>query len=1351
MDAELRKVLKKLVLGVRHLLEGYYDNFGVWHAGDLEQRLNQLGVWRDRPAIPLEELPQLSEVDNKARRTVNAYIKYREDTGVNRSEAVEEFIRESAYSWFNRLFALRCMEARGIIDEVIHQKEIYGGRSLQHNRLAIRQPELCVGEDDGLYAVFIQEFDRMSHELPMIFNPESPAVTLRMSVSIVKRLVAMLSGLEPVNGEYVSDETFIASDAFGWAYQDWNVEEKDRVRERVKTEKVKIEGKDIIPVTCIYTEPYMVNFLVQNSLGALWDSFYPESTLYKKWDYYVRATDRSPVKRKPIREITFLDPACGSGHFLLEAFELFYDMYKEEGELNEPRNICASILENNLYGVDIDERAVQISVAILWMKAKERAPELDTSELSGFLKHMVATNIRLPKGRDHLEEYLRKHRDDEPLRPALESIFVALENVNEIGSLLKIKGPLEQAFEKLQTDHGIQTTLWANGFTSVDSWQENVIAQLQDHFNEEAISSELSNAFFGQSMNKGLKVIDLLSTKYDVVATNPPYMGLNNMGKTLKKYVETNYNVGKRDLYASFLLNCLSVINNNGFLGIVTQRGWLTQKHYTKLRDYILNKYQIDVIINLGPRAFDEIKGENVSVALSVYQNTSFQRKLMIGDYIGYKTKEQKKYALQHKENLLEINKDALLRLDNYQILSGVPARLIDLLGKSKKLREQAEVEAGLWTGDDTRFTRWFWEAPNIAFWMPLGKGGAYRRWWGLLQHKVRWQNNGAVIKDLVCKKFPYLKGKYEWVVKNEHSYFQAGTAYSFSAGASLGVRVWPSGAIFSELAPFIVTPKGYEAIFAGLLSTRVYTLLLRAIADKLRFRADYVNELPAIPDELLRSKVLLDCANYCLTVAKKRSNSDILEMDFNPNSLIHYNFLASTALESIRLSIENIFEKKIMKSFNLGKNDVDFITKIMGKNAGDYPLLRDYDKIPCISDDHIISYEIRDLLVHNNKINGYASLKNKLKMYLTSKSIHKIKKGKNQIIDSDTNWEIIPLPPELFIEEISHLLRIHPFSVYWLLEEGIKQEGWRYNAGERLILTDKFTLMILHLLGHRWPRQISAGEPFLKDADLDGIIPLTRCIDEATLFDRLREQINEDIPNDRLMVVPEFEALIGKSLQEWLLFDFFKHHTKQFKKRPIVWLIQSTPQRKTRKINPAFSCLIYFHKLDGDTLHKIQSQYLQPLRTSYEVELRTLDAIGILSSEQIARKASLEMIIDELEEFEAKLQDVINQGFDSKELKGLIADQPIDMWCSIDGVEPPPDSHEGLYLQERAYIPDVNDGVRVNIAPLQKAGLLASDVLAKKDLERAISDRAKWRADERRWCREGKLPKLGWWKEHGS
>jgi hypothetical protein len=264
MDPKLKKILRGISLEIRRLLEGRYDEQGRWIPGDREERLKGMGVWRDRDSKPIEELPQLSAEDKAARRLVDGYLKLRAEAGVSRSDAVGEFVRESAYTWANRLFALRCMEARGIIDEVVQQKEVYSGRSLAHHRFAKRDPAACAGDDDGLYAVLFAEFADRAKELPGLFKPGSAAVALRPSVGALKRTIALLSGREMARGQdAATDEVFAAPDAFGWAYQYWNADEKDRVFEMVRTKKgAKIQGADIIPATQLYTEPYMVKFLV---------------------------------------------------------------------------------------------------------------------------------------------------------------------------------------------------------------------------------------------------------------------------------------------------------------------------------------------------------------------------------------------------------------------------------------------------------------------------------------------------------------------------------------------------------------------------------------------------------------------------------------------------------------------------------------------------------------------------------------------------------------------------------------------------------------------------------------------------------------------------------------------------------------------------------------------------------------------------------------------------------------------------------------------------------------------------------------------------------------------------------
>jgi len=1378
---DLKGTLKAITLDIRHELEGRYDAQGKWQAGDLERRLGEIGVWRDRPAKPADELTYRSPEDREARCVVDAFLDTRIEAGLDRVHAVQEFVMDTAYTWANRLLAVRCMEARNLIDEVILQKDAYGGRSLQHHRLAKNAPDRCAGEDEGLFAVLFDEFERRAKELPLLFKPDAPEVALRPSVAALKRCIGLLSGTISAKGqEPASDEVFTAPDALGWAYQYWNKEEKERVFEKVRTKKgAKIEGAEIIPATCIYTEPYMVKFLVQNSLGAMWMQMHPESRLAETWEYYVRDAVRVPVPQKAVCDITFLDPASGSGHFLTEAFNLFYAMYEEEGQITDPSEICAAILEHNLHGIDIDERAVEIAAVALVMKAKEKAPDFIPRQVN-----LVATNIRLPAGKEHLDAFLRKHPEDAPLKPALLAIFEGLAHADELGSLLQIEEPVDRELRHLR-DEQLSRERKAEAGTLFGprkdedwmAWQHDAIERLRQHFSAEAQGTDLASAFFGEAASKGLSLVDLLARRYDVVAANPPYMGSKNMGPVTKQHVDRHFRKGKRDIYAAFILRCVSLLSANGRVGMVTQRGWLTQKHFTAMRRELVETDTIRIVANLGPKAFAEVTGENVTVALFLLGSPapSEQEKILATDLTALQSSEEKARALvRHHWDVLPLM--AISKLEKCQILVGLPVRFVELLAQDDKLRQQMEAEAGLWTGDDARFTRWFWEAPPREFWRPLGKGGAYRRWAGLLQHAVRWENDGVPIKDLVCKKFPYLKGKYEWVIKNEASYFHAGVTYSFSAAASLGVRVWPEGAIFSELAPFIKVDAAHAPLAAGVLSSRPYTAMLRAIADKLRFRADYVNELPAIPRSLLSSTLLRTCANYCLRIAQHRVEGDLLERDFSRTRLAfespHWQELT---LDAARLSAEGLFEIRVRMALGLSAHESEFLRDAIGAHSGELSLIAGYDSLGLLLPEgyempSAVVAELQDLAVVSRTPREFSDLKNRLREYYeagpgaktTDSDEREPSPGEgDDETEEDTELQTrIPIPPETFLEELAQKLGIHPISVYWLLRELHERDTAICKPEVARVIADYLTVTVLRLLGHRWPREFE--RPTAPLAESDGIISIDEGVGEPNLLARIRELLAADIGNDQGMSVERnFEQIIGKSVGRWLSEDFFKRHISQFKKRPIAWQIQSgladrgAGARGKKKVGmrrgPTFSCLIFYHRLDVDLLPTVQTHHARPLRLRLQTELNGLEKIRDRTTEQDARRLELEQQIEELKDFDARLEDVIVNGFACPALDAIGAKELLDQWTSRDGHLPTPDSRDAFVAQERRYAPDLNDGVRVNIAPLQRAGLLAADVLAAKDAEKPIADRAEWRADERRWCREGKLPRPGWWPEEAD
>lgn len=1426
MEIKEKKILKAVVLELRHLLEGRYDNDGRWHPGDLEQRLAAIGIRRKHNPVPIDELPHLSNEDKQAREVVDAYLTLRQEAEIQTDEAIREFVRETAYTWANRLLALRCMEARELIDEVILQKEVYGGRSLEHHRLAQRQPELCAGEDDGLFAVFDKVFVEQANRLPILFDPKAPGVALRPSPAALKDCIGLLSLNPDILSRYrikiadnqssnstpyaLSPNPYIAPDALGWAYQYWNTEEKDRVFEKVRTQKgAKIEGADIIPATQLYTEPYMVKFLVQNSLGALWMEMHPDSKLYEQWKYYVKDADRAPVEKKPVREITFLDPACGSGHFLLEAFDLFYEMYEEEAERGwgddqsslSPIQICKSILSNNLYGIDIDERAVQIAEAALWMKAAEKA-----FDFKGVETNLVASNICLPKNKDHLQIFLENHPEDKPLMPAVEAIFEGLVHVDELGSLLKIKELVEEQLHYLRETFrkglssvgerkGFQKNMWVptviqgqlpRGIESYEQWKEKSLKALKEHFAIETKSANLAQAFFSRFVHKGIELFEILSQHYDTVAANPPYMGSKNMNDMLKKYVQSYYTLGKRDLYAAFILRCLELAGEGGRVAMVTQQSWMFLRSFANLRAVdkkeldtigqnafkgILRDTTVETLVHLGPGAFGEISGEVVNIVLFTLAKVvpASNVRLSALRLIGPKGPEEKEALMRNTISILSSSESTVKSICEQLRFLSIPQaplcywlkeKFLDLLA-GRILAEQVTVRQGIVTGDDNRTIRFFWEVPVTLDWVCHTKGGGYARWEGNNRYVIDWRDKGKRIKLGRNPRY-----------QNVSWYFKEGLWYSRVARNSIGVRTLDKDAIIGVNGPGIFLNHDWKKIclnpLAAFLNSRFATFITRATSQSIVFQVEQLSRVPIPSAFPLDINVL---TTFCINLKRWIIARDPTESNFvnyttgndNDFKAVQQIIQQENSVAAILNTLEGINEKLVFDSYKLDAGDISTVLQETGTPVGWFPLIHGYDTVPILLNDFLTlpHQALKYLDQHERRILPHTKLTElicQLHALYEAQQFH-IKDDSDEMTvaaASDTeNGNVggcIPIPPETFLEELSQKLQIHPISIFWLLEEGIEKEGWRCIPEEQRITADRFTVIILRLLGHKWPKQVKSGETSPDWAIRDGIIPFTEGTNEPTLLDRVRERIAAEFEDEDVSSMErEFAEIMGKPLDQWLETEFFKHHTKQFKKRPIAWQIQSSSYTKRRK--PAFACLLYCHKIDGDILPKIRNQYIGPLRQRFETELRGIEAIPLdaRSDRQEKRRLELQDLILELKDFDLKLQKTSAEGFACKKLIEIIKKEPLDKWGSIDGIKNPPANQDDLFRQEQSYIPDINDGVRVNIAPLQKAGLLASDVLAKKDIDKAIEDRAEWRTNERRWCREGKLPQPGWWmKDRG-
>jgi len=1393
---DVKNILKALTLELRHELEGKYDAQGTWQPGDLERRLASIGVWRDREPKRVDELPRLSAEDREARRVVDTFVESRTGAGQRRDAAIAEFVRDAAYTWTNRLLALRCMEARSLIDEIILQKDSYGGRSLQHNRLAKKQPERCAGEDEGLLAVLFDEFGRRAEELPLLFDPHAPEVALRPSVAALKRSIGLLSGSVAVKGqEAVTDDVFTAPDALGWTYQYWNAEEKDRVDASLKSKKgFKCEGVDIIYKTGLYTEPYIVRFLVQNTLGAIWMGMHPASRLLDNWAYYIRDTGQSAVPRKPVAQITFLDPACGSGHFLIEAFDLFYGMYLEEGTLTEPLEICASILERNLFGIDIDERAVQMAALALVMKAKEKAPEFVPRRVN-----LVATNIRLPGGKEHLDAFLRKHPDDAPLKPALVAIFEALEHADELGSLLQIEEPVERELRHLREQQiarerkaGAGTLFGPRDQAEWLAWKTDLIGRLRDHFGTEARETDLMASFFGEAASKGLSLVDALSRRYDIVCANPPYLGAKKYGATLKSFLKTHYRESWKDLFSAFIARAASLLSDSGLAGLVTQQTLLSLDSYGAIRRRLVESTQVTAIAQLGEHAFSDPSAAGAFAAMSVFRASEPRPEHAITflDVAHVQSPDDKASALRRQavsvqsEGRLAVAQSLFLRVPETNLgLYALPSSLLEaFLTAPDTIGSLFAVTKGLKTGQDRRFVRYWWEGRTPSRWVPYHKGGGYTRWHGNELWVVDWEHNGVRLKERVRETVP--PDKFTLLVRDERYYGAPSLTYSSLGRGAFAVRPVPGG-IASDGGQCLVPKKDVDAAYyTTVLSSRPVSLILRGLTGgRISVDKNYVIPVPLPPRG--DTAAFREVTSNCHTLKKALSSRSLTEPSFAPPSRERQQTLVETyvsvadeieRIAALLHSIEGAAERMVFALFGTSTQDQDTIVGATGAPAAWNPVLAGYDVPP-----RPASVELTPRVLELVEIGASARPDERaagdeigrLKAMYESGQL-----GAETLVDEvDECGDVdedeegdgssvqspgarLPIPAQTLLEDLAIRLRLHPISVYGLLREMREREKVVCRPELLRSVEDWFSVLVLRILGHQWPRQVEAREPSPSWVDKDGIIPLTGGTEDPALVTRVRARLAEDFGSERVGALErEFEEITGRSLTAWLSSDFFKRHISQFKKRPIAWHITSasgvTTKRRGRgaaQHAPAFSCLVCFHRLDGDLIPKMRTQYVGPLRTGLQTELASLEKIKDRSPDQEGRRLELEAKIEELKAFDARLEQLIVAGFATPVLDKLAAKAQLDKWTSRDGRARAPEKSDAFLAQEGRYDPDLNDGVRVNIAPLQRAGLLAAEVLAGKDVEKAIADRAEWRADERRWCREGKLPQPGWWprKEGG-
>lgn len=1424
MEKRHKDILRTLVGKLRHILVGTVTDDGLT-PGNLDRELERIGIAPDGTITPIDALATtLFHGELRAYRVAVAQLAPLHVE--QRVAARHEIIERAAYTWINRLLALRAMEVRGLIDSTLRGEEAYGGISEKLYFLRKDEPQRSADASGGWWAVIEDACVVQAKALPGLFSLDDPNAALHPAPRALLQCIELVNGSEAIVKGITLDEldaVFADPDAIGWAYQFYQEEAKASIDAKCKRGGKAASRAEIAAKTQLFTEPYMVQWLLQNSLGRSYHEAYPQSTLPARWEYYVTPETLDTAAPLSLASMTLLDPCMGSGHFLRAAFDMFVAMYREQRPTMQAKELADTILSQHLHGIDLDPRAAQLAAITLYLRAwelvREEQRKMRTSGDGSYIPpamNLATTPMGLTEGA--LERHLQRAPQDKIFKALLKDIFTGLEQADILGSLLRPREYLDSAIADLLKPQNLELAFDPEmvarrrdiiKLAEVDpaGLRNTLLETIANSFKVEAgNTSDVSVALFGREAEQGMRLLQILDRQYAVVVTNPPYLGLKQMSEPLRKYVEKHYSLGKRDLYSAFVLRCLSLCSSIGRVAMVTQHNWMFLRSFGELRALpvkktlvsknnnvftgLLRMITVECLVQLGANAFEEIKGEVVQSVLFTFFNGLPQSKHRIAAFrlTGAKTMQEKRQLLSFANSRSAFRYEAIqanfVKLPQSPICYWLTNSMIELL-QGHSVGDEYACQAGVTLGDNNRFLRKFWEIKSLSQGiLNYVKGGGYQKWSGLEQDYLLWGTNGEKIKAHIDTNYPYLQGNYGWLLK-ENTFFQYGWCWTLMAQGVLGVRKLDGLTVFDSACPAVFGENIRPGV-GMLLNCRATSYLLRTISSDIKYRESYVARAP-LPQNLPSDVKVIEMAAFSLKswLVSQCCIERSYRVTTKPigNQEIKFVFYVQCMLHTI----EGLSEHIGFTAFNLNTYDKKAILDETGTPAGWYPLIIGYNTLPSLPNNIDIPplpQELFDYLAEHKRIvvsdKELTRIKSNLKaLYEAGPHAKGVEQEEREETTEESEGEEemasgahIPIPTETFLEELSVRMELHPISVYWLLEE-LRADGVRCLPEERRLLEDRLSVLVLRLLGHRWPKQLEVGEAVPSWADEHGIIPLVPGTGRATLAERVRERLQlEDGALETQQTEALLQELTGKTLEQWLRSNFFAKHVQQFKSRPIAWQLTSTPikgeklagiAKKRRGTTepttrgPAFECLLYYHACSRSALTRIRTQYVEPLLQSERDKVERGGRTRFAANDGPQQETLLadddgaipfaKLRIRELEDFVARLQQIEESGFETPELQTLLADEPLDRW-SGDGLQAPKNA-AALYRAEKAWQVDINDGVRVNIAPLQLAGVLSGVVLAKaSDAKKALLDRSRWRADERRWVRAGKLPRCGWMDE---
>ena len=1182
------------VLDIRRLIQQAFDN-----------RFSRMGL-RKEAATPVEQIP--AEHQEKRRKLDELMNSHLSELG-DYEEARQAAINECVFTLLNRIAAIKVMESKELFPEIITRRKENAGRSFEHNVWLENHPEERNAEREGLKHFLSDQFDSLGEHIPL-YRKDYPYALLPTADEL-NEIIEQFNAIE--EDADCGADVWKGDDILGWLYENFNAVEKEALKqsgEKTEYNKVSLQSQ-------VYTPQWVVKFLVDNTLGKAYMEMFPDSCIKEK--YQIANIPKHQVHHpKDLRQMRLLDPACGSGNFLIYAFSLFYDLYVDQMENYERdysrRDIPKMIVENNLFGVDLDERAAQISQIALFIKARE---------LGGHRSHwpsytnVVSTHFFLDDYEKVKDTFETIDNLDESKRNIMRLIWGDLSNAYKFGSLVRV----DETLDKILPNDANHNLFAQEQMEDMFSFKQQFMNQLRQKVNE--LGELGSNAYTLAKTNDAISFLEIIANEYDVVVANPPYTDSGDFGTELKAFIEENYKKPLKfnsNLYACFIKRCCELAGDDGKVGMIHPHTFMFIKTFENVRKFMLEQTHINVMVDYG---LDRVNlfGPGILLDATFYTLDMNIKDKTAGIYFNITANQQEKFKKgslaqaysdylngQPNDRVYTLPQSKLKGIKSYPFIYWISDEFREKFG-SEDLDNTIYIRQGGATGNNERTLRYFWEVDKNKIsedsnvkkeYVFYPKGGPFRKWYG---------NNWIVIAYHNPTMYDYLKSHGNRL-PSESFYLQEGVTYCSSGSRGCSFRYMPSNQVISGAGPGIYPSDKFDDIYyyLGFLNSTLSTYLLECLNPTVNVTQGDIKRVPfAVPSKTQQttihnlskqnSNLREKLCHYSIIEPHYESTPLSAKLDINISLISFYN--KENALLTQILLNESIINNTVFEVYELSEHDKQMVLDKEGIPVGDLP----------VSHEAKVAY--KQWLTEESEFKPTSDVLEHLGNLEERDDLPKITDF-DTLYQNNNEWE------EFCIKR-----NVNPVEAWWQFKNANVLPLQRTQVLAFELITDVIRTVLAK--------------------DDDGIIPLGDRLGEERLAIRIEKEMIE-----RGYSAAQFSQvcqLLGCPLEKYLQERFFQQlsdHLNLFMylpKTPFIWHLSSGPHH-------AIELYVSIYKWSRDVLYRVRSIYAANREAALRDRLNSLDTSN---TEGRMEAQELRATLTELQEFCQKVDDLLATGYNPK------------------------------------------------------------------------------------------------------